>query len=452
MLINDMILTQEKLSFLAERESNARTYNRDIDRIFARGALSRVFDSEGREYIDCLACAGALPLGHNHPSVQSKVREFLESGQLQQALDIATPAKVTFIEELYRTLPSAFAKNAKFQCCGPSGSDAVEAAIKLFKTATGRRSVLAFQGAYHGMTMGALGLMGNTEPKAKVSGFMSEIQFLPFPYSFRSPFGTDPAETDRLCLAYIDNLLSDPESGITKPALIIVEAIQGEGGCIPASARWLKGLREITEYHDIPLVLDEIQCGFGRSGDMFAFEYADIVPDAIVMSKAIGGGYPLSILAYQKKFDCWTPGSHAGTFRGNQIAMVSGAATMEYLRQDGMLNRVRETGALLKSQLEQLKTRFPCIGDVRGRGLMVGVEMIDPNAPSNRLGHRATNAELAKALKKACLRRGLIIESGGRHGGVMRFLPPLILTTSDVIEIVKRFEAALSDIVGASKY
>jgi diaminobutyrate-2-oxoglutarate transaminase len=450
MQINELSLTAEKRFFLAERESNARTYARAIDRIFVRGALARVFDSEGREYIDCLACAGALPLGHNHPLVQDRVHAFLQSGQLQQALDIATPAKIAFVEELYQILPPAFAEHAKFQCCGPSGSDAVEAAIKLFKTATGRRSVLAFQGAYHGMTMGSLGLMGNVEPKAKVSGFMSEIQFLPFPYSFRSPFGTDAAETDRLSLAYIDNLLSDPEGGVTKPAMVIVEAIQGEGGCIPASAAWLKGLREITEAHDIPLVVDEIQSGFGRSGDMFSFEYAGIVPDAIVMSKAIGGGYPLSVLAYHKKFDRWNPGSHAGTFRGNQIAMVSGAATMHYLRQEGMLEQVRQTGALLRAQLDLLKMRFPCIGDVRGRGLMVGVEMIVPDGIPNRLGHPPAAPELAKALKKACLKHGLIIESGGRHGAVMRFLPPLIVTTSDVIDIVKRFEAALSEVWAAA--
>ena len=429
---------------LAERESNARTYARGIDRVISRGELARVYDSEGREYLDCLACAGALPLGHNHPFVQQRVAAFLQSGQLQQALDIATPAKLAFVEQLYQALPAGFAEHAKVQFCGPSGSDAVEAALKLFKTATGRRPVLAFQGAYHGMTMGALGMMGNLGPKQAVSGYPAEIQFLPFPYAYRSPFGADAAETERLSLAYLENLLSDPESGVGKPAMLLVEPIQGEGGCIPASAGWLRGLREITARHDVPLVMDEVQTGFGRSGDMFAHEWAGIVPDAVVLSKAVGGGYPLALVAYHQKYDSWAPGAHAGTFRGNQIALVSGAATLEYLRRPGVLEQVREVGQLLRQKLQALQTRFSCIGEVRGRGLMLGVELIDPNGAPDALGHPPANGLLAKALKRACLEHGLILESGGRHGAVMRLLPPLIISADDAEEIVRRFETALT--------
>lgn len=429
---------------LAERESNARTYARGIDRVISRGELARVYDSQGREYLDCLACAGALPLGHNHPLILDKVTGFLQSGQLQQGLDIATPAKLAFVERLYQVLPAEFARNARVQFCGPSGSDCVEAALKLFKTATGRRSVLAFHGAYHGMTLGSLGLMGNLGPKQAVSGYAAEVQFLPFPYALRSPFGVGTRETERLSLAYIENLLSDPESGVTKPAMLIVEPIQGEGGCIPASAEWLRGLREITARHEIPLVMDEVQSGFGRSGDMFAHEYAGIEPDAILMSKAIGGGYPLAVMAYHRKYDAWAPGAHAGTFRGNQIALVSGAATLEYLQRPGVLEHVRQMGALLLQRLQALQPRFACIGEIRGRGLMLGVEMIDPGAPPNSLGHPPAHATLAKALKRACLEQGLIIETGGRHGAVMRLLPPLVITATDVEEIARRFEAALS--------
>ncbi|WP_066331043.1 diaminobutyrate--2-oxoglutarate transaminase family protein [Azohydromonas lata] len=435
---------EQRRLLLAERESNARTYARGIDRIISRGEIARVYDSQGREYIDCLACAGALPLGHNHPLIQEKVAEFLRSGQLQQALDIATPAKLDFVEALYRALPARFAEDARVQFCGPSGSDCVEAALKLFKTATGRRSVLAFQGAYHGMTMGSLGMMGNLGPKAAVSGSPAEIQFLPFPYAYRSPFGVGSRETEQLSLAFIENLLSDPESGVTKPALLIVEPIQGEGGCIPASAEWLRGLREITARHDVPLVLDEVQSGFGRSGDMFAHEYAGIVPDAILMSKAVGGGYPLAVMAYHRKYDRWGPGAHAGTFRGNQIALVSGAATLEYLQGPGVLEHVRQMGQLLRRRLDALQQRFACIGEIRGRGLMLGIELIDPQGPRDSHGRPPAHGSLAKALKRACLERGLIIETGGRHGAVMRMLPPLVVSADDIEEISRRFEAALS--------
>ncbi|MCW5263384.1 aminotransferase class III-fold pyridoxal phosphate-dependent enzyme [Verminephrobacter eiseniae] len=434
----------------SERESNARTYARGIDRVISKGNLARVYDSNGREYVDCLACAGALPLGHNHPLIQQRVVDFLNSGQLQQALDIATPAKLAFIEQLYRVLPPAFAKHAKIQFCGPSGSDGIEASLKLFKTATGRRSVLVFQGAYHGMTMGSLGMMGNLEPKQAVSGYPAEIQFLPFPYGYRSPFGTNVAETERLSLVYLENLLSDPESGVTKPAMLLVEPIQGEGGCIPVSVEWLIGLRDITARYDVPLVMDEVQTGFGRSGDMFAHEWAGIVPDAIVMSKAIGGGYPLAVMAYHEKYDKWNPGAHAGTFRGNQIALISGAATLEYLQRPGVLEMVRVVGLHLQQRLQTLQDRFSCIGEVRGRGLMLGVELIDPNSEPDALGRPQANGTLAKALKRACLEYGLIIESGGRHGAVMRFLPPLIITANDVDIIIQKFEAALESLWSTS--
>ena len=435
----------------AERESNARTYARGIDRVITRGELARVYDSAGREYLDCLACAGALPLGHNHPFIQERVAAWLDSREVQQALDIATPARLAFIEALYSVLPAGFVEHAKVQFCGPTGSDAVEAALKLFKTATGRRCVLAFRGAYHGMTMGSLGLMGNLAPKVAVSGYPAEIQFLPFPYTYRSPFGADAAETERLSLAYIESLLSDPESGVGRPAMLVVEPIQGEGGCIPASAEWLRGLREITARHDVPLVMDEVQTGFGRSGDMFAHEYAGITPDAIIMSKAVGGGYPLALVAYHEKYDHWSPGAHAGTFRGNQIALISGAAALEYLRRPGVLEAVRSVGQRLRQRLQALQQRFSCIGEVRGRGLMLGVELIDPDGVRTALGHLPANGTLARALKRACLEHGLIIESGGRHGAVIRFLPPLIITAADADAIVQRFETALASLWPATR-
>jgi diaminobutyrate-2-oxoglutarate transaminase len=226
---------------------------------------------------------------------------------------------------------------------------------------------------------------------------------------------------------------------------MLVEAVQGEGGCVPASAEWLRGLRDITARHDVPLVIDEVQTGIGRTGDMFAHEWARIVPDAIVMSKAIGGGFPLSLLAYHRKYDVWTPGAHAGTFRGNQIALVSGAATMKYILEERVLENVSKVGSALMEHFQALKGRYPCIGEVRGRGLMLGVELVDPLGRQDMIGHYPANGELARALKKNCLRHGLIVETGGRYGAVMRFLPPLIINRNDAVEIASRFEAALSE-------
>jgi len=431
------------IQLLETRESNARTYARTINRVLVRGELSRVWDEDGREYIDCLGCAGALPLGHNHPHIRQHVRDFLESGHILQGLDIATPAKIEFVTQLLEVLPGDFADTAKLQFCGPSGSDAIEAAMKLFKTATGRRSVLAFHGGYHGMTMGALSLTGELGPKQNVSGQMAEVYFLPYPYSYRCPFGLGGEGTAQMSLNYIESILSDPNSGISKPALMILEAIQGEGGCIPATVAWLRGIRDITRRLDIPLVIDEVQTGFARTGSMFAHEIACITPDAIVMSKAIGGGFPLSVLAYHERFDKWTAGAHAGTFRGNQIALAAGAATMRYLLDHDMGAVATRRGALLHSRLMELAARHREIGEVRGRGLMLGVEIVNPGAQPDRLGHFPADGALAKNIKLACLDEGLIIETGGRHGSVLRLLPPLVITDDEVKAVTTRLERAL---------
>lgn len=431
------------LSFIESKESNAKTYARTFNRVMSRGFLSKIWDVDQLEYIDCLACAGALPLGHNHPYVMERVEAFIKSGHIQQGLDIPTIAKHDFLEQLLLTLPENFSKNARIQFCGPTGSDAVEATLKLFKTATNRRSVFAFHGAYHGMTMGALSLMGNVGPKLAITGFTPETHFLPYPHSSRCQFGIGGAKGEEASLSYVENILSDPESGITKPAMVILEAVQGEGGCIPAPPDWLRKLRMITEMHDIPLVLDEVQTGFGRTGKMFACEEAGIIPDAIIMSKALGGGFPLAVVAYHKKYDKWNPGAHTGTFRGNQIAMVAGAATMQYIRENEIHIDAARKGDILKNKLRALANDFPCIGEIRGRGLMVGVEIVSEQKTTNIDFKKKLDGALAKKIKSACFSHGLILETGGRHGAVLRFLPPLIITEQEIDQVIDRLGSAI---------
>lgn len=436
---------QQMYDFVKSRESSARTYANAIDAVIERGHLARVYDSAGRDYLDCLSCAGTLATGHNHPRVQSQVLDFLQSGHVAQALDITTPAKYRFLQKLLECLPPDFARHVRFQSCGPSGADAVEAAVKLFKTATGRRTVLAFHGAYHGMSAGALALTGNLTAKRQVASLMPDVHFLPYPYAYRCPFGVGGERAEDISLAYIERLLADPESGITQPAAMIVEAIQGEGGVIPASARWLRGLREITARFDIPLIIDEIQTGFGRTGDMFAFEHAGIEPDAVVISKAVGGGFPLSMLLYHEKYDAWQAGAHAGTFRGNQIAMVAGAAALEVIQSDQLVAKVRADGEKLGEALRALAQRLPVIGDVRGRGLMWGLEIVRPDAPADALGSRPADGDLARAIKKRCLANGLIIETGGRHSAVLRLLPPLVISAAELDEALDKLERAIRE-------
>ncbi len=430
-------------------ESNARSYPRRLPIAIRRAQGVYVEDMDGRRYIDCLAGAGALALGHHHPIVAGAIQRTLADGVPLQTLDLTTPVKDRFVEALLSGLPKAFAEQARIQFCGPSGADAIEAAVKLVKTATGRRSILAFHGAYHGMTHGALGLTGETGPKQHISGLMPDVHFLPFPYVYRCPFGLGGEVGWRSSLAYIERLLDDSNSGITSPAAMILEAVQGEGGVIPAPDEWLREIRRLTRERDIPLIIDEVQTGIGRTGRLYAFEHAGILPDVLVLSKAIGGGLPLSAVVYHKDLDRWQAGAHAGTFRGNQLAMAAGTATLQYVKEHRLDRHAHEMGERLMAILRTIQKDKPQIGDVRGRGLMIGTEIVNPIDPPDALGVYPPHRKLACRIQTECLKRGLIVELGGRQGSVVRFLPPLIVTADEIDRIGTLFAEAVrvSDIV-----
>ncbi|MCR4630153.1 MAG: aminotransferase class III-fold pyridoxal phosphate-dependent enzyme, partial [Treponema sp.] len=242
---------------------------------------------------------------------------------------------------------------------------------------------------------------------------------------------------------FFERTLKDPESGITKPACVILEAIQGEGGVIPAPVEFLQCVRRVTKELDIPLIVDEIQCGMGRSGKLFAFEYADIVPDVILISKAIGGSQPLAVVVYNKELDKWTPGAHAGTFRGNQLAMKAGTIVLNRVSKPDFLADVSRKGELVRTKLRQLKERVSIIGDVRGKGLMVGTEFVDPKASPDCIGSLSSSGEIAAKVQKLCFENGLIVEKGGRNGSVMRCLCALNITDEDLNKAYSIFEAAV---------
>lgn len=424
-------------------ESNARSYPRRLPIAIRRAEGMFVEDMDGHRYIDCLAGAGALALGHHHPVVAEAIRRTLADGVPFQTLDLTTPVKDRFVEALFSSLPKAFADQARIQFCGPSGADAIEAAVKLVKTATGRRSILAFHGAYHGMTHGALGLTGEIGPKLHVFGLMPDVHFLPFPYLYRCPFSLGGEVGWRSSLAYIERLLDDSNSGITPPAAMILEAVQGEGGVIPAPDEWLREIRRMTRERGIPLIIDEVQTGIGRTGRMYAFEHSGIQPDVLVLSKAIGGGLPLSAVVYHKDLDRWQPGAHAGTFRGNQLAMAAGTATLQYVKEHRLDLHAHEMGERLMAILRNIQKDKPQIGDVRGRGLMIGIEIVNPVDSPDALGVYPPNRKLACRIQTECLKRGLIVELGGRQGSVVRVLPPLIVTTDEIDQIGTIFAEAV---------
>jgi diaminobutyrate-2-oxoglutarate transaminase len=434
--------TKAYLDRQATHESNARSYPRRIPIAILKAKGVYVHDTEGRVYFDCLAGAGALALGHNHPIVLEAIQREMAEDCPMQTLDLTTPVKDRFMQSVLESLPANFATRARIQFCGPSGADAVEAAIKLVKTATGRRSVLSFRGGYHGMTHGALSLTGHLDPKVAVAGLMADVHFLPFPYHYRCPFGIGGERGQQIASAYVENLLSDPNSGVLPPAAMILEVVQGEGGVIPAPNEWLRSIRRMTADRSIPLIVDEVQTGLGRTGTLYAFEHADIRPDVIILSKALGGGLPLSVVLYDASLDRWLPGAHAGTFRGNQLAMAAGRATLEYIMANRLADHALRMGERLMGHLRLMQKDFPSIGEVRGRGLMIGVEIVNANARPNEYGSYPSNSEMAQLIQKESLRRGLILELGGRNGCVVRFLPPLIVTEGQIDDISTIFQDA----------
>ncbi|MFH0173917.1 diaminobutyrate--2-oxoglutarate transaminase family protein [Streptomyces cacaoi] len=459
------------------RESAARTYARALPIVPVRARGLTIEGADGRRYLDCLSGAGTLALGHNHPVVLEAIRKVLDSGAPLHVLDLATPVKDAFITELFRTLPPGLADHARVQFCGPAGTDAVEAALKLVRAATGRTGVLAFTGAYHGMTAGSL--------EASGGAFDVRVARLPYPQDYRCPFGVGGERGAELAARWTESVLDDPKSGVRHPAGMILEPVQGEGGVIPAPDGWMRRMRQITAERSIPLIADEVQTGVGRTGAFWAVEHSGVVPDVMVLSKAIGGSLPLAVVVYRDALDVWRPGAHAGTFRGNQLAMAAGTATLAYVRENHLAERAATLGGRMLGQLRRLAQDFPCMGDVRGRGLMIGVEMVDPEGESgsgaigapqvvaqaggepgpsadgvhahdhdvtprptlpSAPGHAPYPAApaLAAAVRRECLRRGLIVELGGRHASVVRLLPPLTITDEQAAAVLDRLADAMA--------
>ena len=296
------------------------------------------------------------------------------------------------------------------------------------------------------MGHGALSCTGNLEAKNKVGGLIPEVHHFPYPNTYRDSFGlTGEASVDAAC-NYFERTLKDPESGITKPAAVILEPIQGEGGVNPAPVKFLQTVRRVTKELGIPMIVDEIQCGMGRSGKLFAFEYADIVPDVILISKAIGGSQPLSIVVYNKELDTWQPGAHTGTFRGNQLAMKAGTIVLNRVSKPEFLSEVVRKGEKIMARMNEIKAKASIIGDVRGKGLMIGCEFVNPKGQKDCAGLYPANGDAAAKVQRLCFENKLVMEKGGRCGSVMRCLCALTVTDSEIDQAMNIFEKAVLEV------
>jgi diaminobutyrate-2-oxoglutarate transaminase len=399
------------------RESNARVYPRHIPIAVEDAAGSFVRDVDGNVFIDFLTGAGVLSLGHNHPELVRAATDQL--GRFAHGLDLPTPAKDAFTDAQLSMLPPAMRDRTRVHFCGPTGANAVDAAIKLCKSATGRGDIVSFQGGFHGTTHLGMAVTGVVANKRPIANGVPGVHFFPFSNCTSCPMGLTRDVCAVNCIGFLERSLCDPNAGVPLPAAVIVELVQGEGGVVPADVEFVRRLRVLTRELDVPLVVDEVQTGCGRTGTWFAFEQYDIEPDVIVASKALSGiGQPVAIILYDERLDTWAPGAHTGTFRGNQLAFAAGAETVRIMRRDDVLGNVRQRAAQIEQRLDALRDH-PCVRDVRGRGLMWGIEL---TAPASRLWDAGA---LAAQVQSEALAAGLIVELGGRDDCVVRMLPPL---------------------------
>jgi len=402
-------------------ESTAVSYPKAVPIAFEEGKGATIKDVDGNIYIDFFGGAGVLNVGHCNPEVVNAAKQQME--KLTHCLDFPTPVRLELEGELIPLLPKKLRDNAKIFFVAPTGSDAVESAIKLAKFNMKRVGVISFEGGYHGMTSGALSVTANKKFKRNFLPLTSEVHFVPYAYCYRCIFKREYPDCDLECARYLEHILDDPESGVVEPAAIIIEAVQGEGGSIAAPDKFIIEVRKIANEYSVPLIVDEIQAGMCRTGRMWACEHSEITPDIMTISKGIGGGLPLSVIAFDQKFDTWEKGAHVGTFRGHVVAMAAAVATLRFIKKHRLWEHARKLGEeIFLPRLEELKEESKYIGDVRGRGMMIGIEFVKDKKSKKPW------PEIVRQVQKACYEKGLIIEVGGHYSNVVRFLPPLVLT------------------------
>ncbi|MNW45025.1 Diaminobutyrate--2-oxoglutarate transaminase [compost metagenome] len=407
-------------------ESNVRSYCRSFPVVFNKAKNDVLYTEAGKGYIDFFAGAGALNYGHNNDFMKNRILDYLTSDRIMHGLDMYTTAKQEFMESFSERILQPKGLNYKLQFCGPTGTNAVEAALKLARKVKNRNGIFAFMGAFHGMSLGSLSITSNNSMRESAGVPLNNVTFIPYNSTFN---GMDT-------ILYMEQLLTDTHSGVEKPAAIILETVQAEGGIHIAETEWLRDLRQLCNDHDILLIVDDIQVGCGRVGSFFSFERAGIVPDMVVLSKSISGyGLPMSLLLLKPELDIWSPGEHNGTFRGNQLAFVGAKAALEFRDTVELEAQVKEKEAFVQQFLrEHIQSIDPLI-EIRGMGLIWGIDV-------SHLGEA-----FAKEVASLCFSRGLIIERAGRNDTVIKIMPALTISLENLrkgCEIIKESMAQVT--------
>lgn len=401
----------EEKEIFEEYESEVRSYCRVFNEVldYAKGSIIK--DINGKEYIDFFCGAGAVNYGHNNDYIKEKIIKYLQDDRIMHALDMYTQAKYDFIEYFEKEILQPRGLNYKIQFPGPTGTNAVEAALKLARKVKKRSNIWCLMGCFHGMTLGSLALTSDKESRQGAGVSLNNVTHIPAPYMFK--------ELDTI--KYMQTLLDDDHSGIEKPAALILETVQAEGGIWVFDINWLKQVRKFCTDNDILLIVDDIQVGCCRTGTFFSFERAGIVPDMVVLSKSIGGyGMPFALTLIKPDIDIWAPGEHNGTFRGNQLAIVAAKAGLEFMKENHIEKEVQRkekiVSEFLEKEIKPLNEKF----EIRGIGLIWGIETHD--------------GKLAKEISQECFKNGLIVERAGRNNSVVKLMPALTIDDNTLIK------------------
>ena len=414
----------------ARYESKVQSYARSFPHIFKRAVGTELFDVHGRRHLDFLSGAGSLNYGHNNPVLKAALIDYIEQDGITHSLDLHTDAKEKFLVAMQEIVLEPRGLDYVIQFTGPTGTNSVEAALKIARKVTGRTNVFCFTNGFHGVTLGSLAVTGNE--------YFRRAAGVPLQGATAMPYDGYLGE-DVDTLEHLERMLCDPSSGVEMPAAVILEVVQGEGGLNVARNEWLRRLQALCTAHKIVLIVDDIQAGCGRTGTFFSFEPAGLNPDIVTLSKSLSGyGLPFAVVLLKPELDVWKPGEHNGTFRGNNHAFVTATATLEhYWRTPDFAITVREKGEHLRQRLQGLVDRFaPHLIDVRGRGMMIGV--------------RCADAKRAAAVTKRAFQHGLVIERCGPEDEVIKCMMPLTTSYAELDEGIDILARSLAEEFGAA--
>lgn len=417
-------------SIFDRRESTVRSYCRSFSECFDTAIGSNIVDTKGRKYIDFLSGCSSLNYGHSDPDMQQALVEYIARNSIAQGLDLHTAAKTQFLETFERLILEPRNMPHKVQFTGPTGTNAVEAALKLARLATGRSNVVSFTNGYHGMTLGALSATGNKTSRLGTEQPMGGVTRALYD-------GYLGADVDTAVI--LDRILSDPSSGVDEPAAILVETVQGEGGLTAASAQWLRSIAEIAKSHGALLIVDDIQAGCGRTGSFFSFDEIGLKPDLITLSKSLSGyGLPLAVLLIDPAIDIWKPGQHNGTFRGNNMAFVTARIALEkFWSCNTLMEKVDRDSRTVTNTLNNLSQLIPG-SQLKGRGMFLGLDV--------------QTGDLANSICKRAFELGLIIETSGAYGQVVKVLAPLTTPPETLAEGLDILHTAVEDVLASSTH